>query len=257
MTTPNVPEVSRVDTSAMETPPKPEPTLPSEQQPQGEKLFAGKYKTVEAMEQGYKELEKKLGQKATPPAEPTKETPPAKQDPLKITSTPEQAVAAAGLDFEAFNKEFQETGELTAESYAKLEKAGIPKVMVDSYIAGQQAVLETVQARVFGYAGGQENYQAMLEWAASNLDKADIEAFNAAVARGPADQKFAVDALYTRYKGAVGSNPNLLKGGGAAPDAVGYASRAEMVADMKDPRYQNDPAYRAKVQAKIAKTTSF
>jgi hypothetical protein len=45
--------------------------------------------------------------------------------------------------------------------------------------------------------------------------------------------------------------------GSAGAANVGYASQAEMVRDMRDPKYNTDPAFRAKVEQKLSVTTAF
>ena len=56
----------------------------------------------------------------------------------------------------------------------------------------------------------------------------------------------AVRGLKASYQTAEGSDPNLLDGdgGGEGPTGGRYESQAEMTADMKDPRYKKDPAFR-------------
>jgi hypothetical protein len=244
-------DVQRV-TVTPETPDPDKVTLPSDQ-PEGSELLAGKFKTPEELVKGYKELEKKLGQRsAEPPKEQPKKTPNAE---LQIDEkAAEKAVAKAGLDMDVFANEFAETGELSEDSFAKLEGAGIPKAMVEGYIAGQKALAEATHARVKGYAGGEENYNAMISWAAENLSAEDIAAFNTAIAEGPSAQRLAVQGLAAQFQAEVGKNPQLLKGSTAPPAHGGYESAAQMHADMKDPRYKSDPAFRAKVMDKIKRS---
>jgi hypothetical protein len=83
----------------------------------------------------------------------------------------------------------------------------------------------------------------------------EVKAFNAAVIGTPAAQSLAISGLKARFEAAVGSDPSLVRGSAAAGGAgAGYQSRAEVTADMKDPRYKKDPAYRAAVQAKLSRS---
>lgn len=196
-----------------------------------------KFASVEAMAKAYAELEKKLG---TPPAAP-----------------PADPNATAGkLDFKAVSEEFAEKGELSAETYAALEKQGVTKDLADSFIAGQKAAGAAREAVVFAEAGGEDSYRKMVEWGAANFAPEEVELFNMALAGSQAAAKMAVAGLKQRYEASAGKPPNLLDGG-ASREAVGYESLAQMKADMKDPRYKSDPAFRAKVSAKLAQSTAF
>jgi len=95
---------------------------------EGEKLLAGKYKNVEELEKAYTELQSKLGKADAPSEEDT-----APVD----TNEAENAVEAAGLDFASLESEYDTQGELSEDSFKKLEQAGIPRSAVDQYIAGQ------------------------------------------------------------------------------------------------------------------------
>jgi len=227
-----------------------EPVLPSDEQTP--KLLAGKYKSPEDLEKGYLELSKKLGAPKADPA-PTK-------DPLKIEATADatKAVAKAGLDMEALSQEYQEKGELSAENLAALEAVGITKDVVDVYVEGQKALHERTIGKVHAIAGGPEQYAEVIEWAGANLDEASKLEFNEAVAGSPIVQKLAVENLVNKYLKANGQPPTgLLRGDAVVPPTSGYESRAQMTADMSDPRYAKDPAFRAKVEAKLIRTTAF
>lgn len=224
--------------------------LPSEQ-PQESGLLAGKFKTQEDLVKGYQELEKKLGQRPAP--EQPKPVEQKKSELAIDEKAAEKVVAKAGLDMNVFAQEFAENGELSEESFAKLENSGIPKAMVEQYIEGQKALAEATTARVQGYAGGAESYNQMIEWAASNLSQEDIQAFNQAITEGPSAQRLAVQGLYAEFSKQKGSEPKLLKGGVAASAGV-YANAEQMRADMKDPRYKTDPAFRAAVMDKAKRS---
>lgn len=198
-----------------------------------------------AMAKSYTELEKKLS---------TMEAVKAPADQAEADAQAQQASDALqlkGLDLNEFSKEFAEKGELTPESYEKLQKAGFPKELVDGFIAGQQAL--RAQQDEVGYAevGGKEAYKAMAEWASVNLTPAEREAYNKALMGGPESMKMAVRGLRDRYQQANGSDPKLL-GGNRGTSETAFQSRAEMTAAMKDPRYKKDPAYRAMVARKLA-----
>jgi roadblock/LC7 domain-containing protein len=208
-----------------------------------------------AWAQSYKELEQKQSQ--AKPVE-GQQAPVEGANGAATDDAAKAALESKGLKLDDFSAEFQKSGALSEDSYQKLEAAGIPKPMVDAYIAGQQALAAQVQAQGFEAAGGKEQFEQMVKWAATGLTPGEIAAYDAAVTGGSVDQmKLAVAGLRASYEAANGREPGLLGGKPGSGNAPGYASRAEMTTDMKDPRYGKDPAFRAKVEAKLAATTAF
>lgn len=186
--------------------------------------------------------------------EPQKE---AQKDPEEAQpGEAEKAVEAAGLDYSKLQSEW-ESGGLTEESYKALEKVGFSKEIVDQHIAGQEALAALHVMQAEEAAGGKEQLAAMQAWAKSGMSEAEITAYNKAVVGSKEEMTQAIRALRSRYEAEYGRAPGLLGGRAAESSQVGYASRAEMTADMRDPRYAKDPAFRAKVGAKVAATTAF
>jgi hypothetical protein len=192
---------------------------------------------VEALLESYKTLESSRSKPEDKPAEPPAE-PPADE-----TSDSASPVSKAA-------KEFEETGKLSEETFAELEKAGIDRATTEAYLSGIQAI----QQLAFVAAGGEEAYGQMIEWAGKNLTPAEIQAYDAAVgSNDPRVIAETVQALSTRYRANSRSEPDLVRGRGQPPSAVeGYRSKAEMTAAMSDPRYRTDPAYRQDVATRIA-----
>lgn len=171
----------------------------------------------------------------------------------------DEALKGTGLELATYEAEFAEKGELSEASYAALEKAGIPKAIVDQYIEGQKAVAATHEAEAYALVGGESNYQAMVTWASTTLTAEDKAAFNAAIGQGGAAAKLAISGLNAQFKATQGSAPKLL--GGFAPsggaDVAGFRSTHELTQAMADPRYSRDPAYRKDVEAKLAASNLF
>jgi len=251
--------IEKVDAvqAAVEKAANPDPApAPKAEKPEGipDKFWDAEKGEVRVAElaKSYTELEAMKGQKAEEkkPEEQATET---KTDEQKAA---EEAVNNAGLNFDELSAEFGSNGALSEESYAKLEKAGIPKAIVDSYIAGQQALGETITTQIMAPAGGAESYQEMVKWAADNLSHEEKVAFNKAVDSGDVAQaKLAVTGLAAKFKEANPDEGKLLKGkpSGASVDA--YESLAQLTADQKDPRYKKDPAFRKMVEQKLARST--
>lgn len=168
----------------------------------------------------------------------------------------EKAVEAAGLDYNALQAEW-EAGGLSEDSYKALEKVGFGKDIVDQHIAGLEALAELTIMHAAEAAGGREQLEAMQGWAKNVLSPAEIDSYNKAVSGSREDMTQAITALRSRYEAEYGRQPGLIGGRNAVAAVPGYSSRSEMTADMRNPQYSKDPAFRAKVASKIAATTAF
>lgn len=215
-------------------------------------LLAGKYKDVSELEKAYTELQSKMGQQSSEAQEeaPKEETP-------QVSDSVEEAketVENKGLDFDGLYNEYGENGNLSPETYSNLEQAGLSKEVVDSYIQGQEAIQQQQVNALQAEVGGESEYQAMIEWAGSNLSESEQDAFNATLDNAES-AKFAIQGLNARYKAA---NPNLIGGNrtsGGSNTSRGYTTKSEMMEAMSSPKYKVDHTYRAEVQRKVALST--
>ena len=224
-----------------------------------EKLYAGKYKSVDELEKGYAELQKAFSKRAEPNPQTQEEAKNTPEESLKISEeAAEETLEQRGLDIATFSKEFEETGVLSEDSYASLDKAGIPKDMVDAYIEGLQLKAQQLTTRVFDTAGGEEDYRKMVEWAKAGLSKEEQKVYNDTFESGDINKMvMAVKGLKASYEAEYGKQPRLLSGEASNSSAVGFSSKAEMIAAMSDQRYSKDPAYRKAVEAKISHSNLF
>jgi hypothetical protein len=207
-----------------------------------------KFKTVEEMAKAYSELETKQSQGT--PAEPAAATP-VETPPV----APEAELKSKGLDMAEFSGEFNKTGTLSEESYAKLLAAGYDKGLVDSYITGQQAVAAQYDNTILAAAGGSEAYSEMVSWAKIAMTPAEQGAYNAAISSGNlAQATLAVAGLQSKFTADHGTEPKLLGGRTTTQSQDVFESVAQVTEAMKDPRYQKDHAYRAKVQEKLGRS---
>ena len=217
-----------------------------------------KFASVEAMAQAYTALEQKMGK-------PEEQEAPAEPSEPETTSTPSnnanevsEVLDSAGLDFDVFQQEYNENGELSPDAYQALEEAGFPRSLVETYIQGQEALATSATNSMYEIAGGQEGYSQMMEWASNNLDPSEIEAYNATVDTGDEGiTRLAVQGLVARYRSEVGTEPSLVEGTTGATSGGRFESAAEVTAAMRDPRYQNDPAYRQRVAQMMARSSVF
>lgn len=200
-----------------------------------------KFKSAEDMAKAYSELEGKMSK--------GEEAPEAGEEAAR------EATEAAGLNFDEYSEEYAQNGELSEGTYQALAEAGIPQELVDQYIAGQEAQMNAHRDSIMTDVGGQETYDNMTEWAADTFSDTEIDTFNMAVNSGDANMtRMAVQGLKARYEASVGSEPSRMVSGEAPSGGSAYRSVAEMMTDMQDTRYHNDPAFRADVQAKLSRS---
>lgn len=221
-----------------------------EQQTERPEWLPEKFKSAEDMANAYSELEKKLGQPAS--EEQQEEEPQQTEETEDENDKPEagnynEAVVEASQEF------FQNDGQLSEETYQKLEKVGLPRDLVDSYAAGQQALLQSEEAQIKGVAGG--DYDQMAEWANEHLPSEEVDAFDEAVTSGSVQQaKLAVQGLYARYQNATGSRPKtLVQGSVSGTSTMPFKSMQELARAQSDPRYRSgDKAYHQEIDRRLA-----
>ena len=198
----------------------------------------------DAMAKSYNELEKK--QSGKPEVEP----------PVEEPKTADEAVEAAGLDMGKLTEEYDTNEGLTDDSYAALEAAGIPKATVDQYIQGQKALVSQAQNEAYSLTDGKEGYEAMSGWAKANLSAEELSNYNTQVnSPNSKVREMAIRGLHSQFSADSGEGKPLVHGGSTTSTTGGYGSRAQMIAAMQDSKYQSDPAYRAEVEAKLARSS--
>ena len=220
-------------------------------------LIGGKFKSQDDLLKAYEELQRKMssGEKEEPSEEPTEATEeaPEVEEEVEEVVTPEAITRASEL----FSKE----GKLNEESIEELSKMDT-RELIEAYVNFySQAQSEQAQAEISAeqvksvqsIAGGEQGYGELMQWASSNLDASEIDAFNSVANSGNvAALRFAVEALNTRRVSAEGYEAPLVSGRKSATGVKGYRSQAELSRDIADPRYQSDPAFRMDVEAKLA-----
>ena len=204
-----------------------------------------KFASAEDMAKSYAELEKRMGQGAK---EDTEEQPQEEEtnEDNQEAGNYNEAVVEASQEF------FQNDGQLSEETYQKLEQIGLPRDLVDSYAAGQQALMQSEESEIKGVAGGQ--YDQMAEWAREHLPEGELDAFDEAVTGGTVDQaKLAVQGLYARYQNATGAQPKLTQGSVTGTSTMPFKSMQELARAQADPRYRSgDKAYHEEIDRRLS-----
>jgi len=234
-----------------------------------ETLLAGKYKSEEdlakgvlealkksnegkSMEDIYKDLEKGIH---NPTKEP--ESLELEEDVDGEDSKPE----ITDREDDALQKYFEkyQQNNLTEDDYNKLSEKGFSKNFVDRYMKGMQSEVTEYQEKLYEVTDGAEGYNEMAEWAKANLDQAEKKAFNNILNSGDLHStRFAIEALYNRYKNVNPNEPNLLKGNKPSSSSSDmFESRQQLMDAISDSRYAKDPAYRKKVEQKLERSNIF
>ncbi len=165
----------------------------------------------------------------------------------------------AGVDFDKYASEFDQSGELSDEAKKTLtEKVGLPEQYVTDYFEGARARVELTELRTWLYAGGQQEYESLSEWAGANMSEADINAINEDFESLDGERvKSAVERMKSARAEKNGVEGDVVMGDTRSTETGNiYESRQQLADDLRNPKMKTDPAYRAAVNNKIARTQS-
>ena len=230
---------------------------------QQENLLAGKYKNAEELEKAYVELQRKIGEKSEPDTEEV-ESETETVDEESSEDAPEMSPVAE-LITSASDEYYKNDGKLTPETLEKFSSMS-SQDLVKAYLEVQDNlpqnsnedasdISDATVNEVKNYAGGEQAYQNMVNWASDNLDSKSIEAFDSIINTGSVDAiKLAVNGLKSQYQNAVGYEGEMISGKAPKTSKDVYRSQAELVAAMSDRRYDRDPAYRQDVIEKLSRS---
>ena len=226
-----------------------------------EGLLAGKYKNAEELESAYLSLQKKLGRNEEEYDYEESDEGYEEEEEGSDEEVSDYAPAISLIN-EASDEYYANNGALSEETisrFTEMSSQDLVNAYMEMYENGQvnnqapaQELSEAQVNSVMNAAGGEANYNQVIEWAASNLGDRQIDAFDSVVDSGnPAAIGIAFQGLQAAYQEANGYEGRMLQG--RAPSSAGevFRSQAELVAAMGDPRYDNDPAYRADVVEKL------
>ena len=201
-----------------------------------------------------KELQFNLDGRTKP--EPVEEEPELKQPQIEKNSENEVSdiVKSAGLDEMALEQKIKADGDLTAEDYAALANVGIPEGLARSYVENLNYRMQGERAAAYEYAGGEDNWSKMSEWAQSNMNEQEIDGLNKML--DSPDWRLAMDAMKSRMGPTLVENePSLVSGEQVTGSSIGYRSKDEMKQDMARPEYNSSAQFRQDVMKKIQSAT--
>ena len=245
---------------------------------QGEEAqkILGKFNSPEELAKAYQQLERKLGQprdRSIETAEP--EAPAAPQEYNRETSVNDYGEFLSDKFEEAQLNPYEmaaawERGDDVSSYVEKLTNTGIPKQVIEQYLARPEAqapaeggLTDSDVAELKGMVGGDRQFQQLSQWAAANLDPQELADYNAAVDSGNKGAiRWALRTLQARSADTGAREPELIGGGTASKTAV-FESQAEVIEAMNKTNdrgqrlYEVDSAYRRKVEKMLAASDVF
>ena len=227
-------------------------------QDEQDNLLAGKYKDAQELESAYIELQKKLGEKGSEAGEDAGDTDASKQeedkeDEEETKEDPPETNILEQLWEQSGNEKYDEA---TLEALSKTDPADLAKMHLQ-YRAenGPREISDADAKEIKGIVGGDTEYNEMLQWADKNLNKQEVDMFDAVMERGDAlSAFFAVRSLAYRWEDSKGYDGKMLTGTALKADGSQFRSQAEVVQAMSDPRYERDSAYRQDVMKKLERS---
>lgn len=181
-----------------------------------------KFESPQDLASAYSELETKLSSDDSPPA------------------------------FEEFQKEFDSEGSLGDGSYKKLDALGVPREMVDAYIAGVEATRDSETTAVYDMVGGKDSYEKIGAWVGANLPEGEVNTLNDMLVKGGESAKMATQLMQSRYESVHGKEASLVQANAASTSRASFASYHELMQAMGDPRYSKDPVYQKQVSDRLS-----
>ena len=167
-----------------------------------EGLLAGKYKDAQELEKAYMELEGKLGKKEEEP-EVAEESEEPEEEPDDVSFLDKLWDEAQG--------EFTDE---TMKELSSMDPKDLARMHLDYRNQNQRPqVTEQQVTQLKEVAGGEKEYESMINWANSTLTKQEIEMYDTVMEAGdPLGCFFAVQALKYRYDDASGVEGKMIRG---------------------------------------------
>lgn len=172
----------------------------------------------------------------------------------------EQAISAGLPEATAarIQAEYDESNELSPESYEALAKAGFSAGFVRSFIAGQEAMADKYVGSIVAYAGGQDKFNRTIAHLQGNSPDSVQMLYDAIESHNLVAVKEIINLANASQTKKFGKAPARTVTNVAKPAArtaqtavVGFESPAEMVTAMKDARYGRDKVYTSQVEQKV------
>lgn len=175
--------------------------------------------------------------------------------------TVEEVAEAAGLNVDAIKEEFLNAGgsisQETRDSIVKaMETTGITADEVDNYFRGQQAIRENMELKVMMAVGGEESWNELKGWAATNLSQEELNAYNALTEGGDeANLIKAAKLLQTQMRQSSNTGGQRVKAtSGSVPSGPLFRSMKELAAAQSQPGFASSPTMQEEVRQRLIRS---
>ena len=210
---------------------------------EGRTFYGGKYQSLSDLENAHKELEQKLGSHT------------ASRSQMSVADI----LTSAGLENEDVVTNWQEHGELSEDQYGQFAKAGYNKDLVNTFLAGQQAMALgsqdgqiAIQNNAAAMAGGEDELQNLLAWASTQYPEGRVEKMNERL-RSAAEYEGVIKEILYDYRQATASGftAPLVTGQAMPNTASGYETVADLAQAIRQSR---DKGMTEAIKRRIANT---
>jgi hypothetical protein len=210
-----------------------------------------------------KSLSDKLMEEGDKPQDKPEDKPEDKKPEDKKEDEVVKTLKDKGVDVDAMSERFWKTGEvdtkdreLLVPELDKLFGEGKGEKMLETFATNQKLAAAYVETKLYEPLGGKEQGEAMVEWATKNLSVEQRKAIKTLWDGDTLDSQVEGSRLLkTLYEAKNGKQPTVvLNGDVPSVSADAYQSMEQVTQDMGDKRYKDDPAFRAQVQAKLARS---
>lgn len=201
-------------------------------------------------------------------AVPAKEEIPVVPEVLKIPEkkaeeTPKvEPQVATEDDWKQWTVEFATKNDLSPETLDTIKKkTNLPESIINEYMIGQKAKLEIAYSKAAELIGGKDQLAKMFDWASKNLTQAEQNSINQNLASPAWDiALYGLQAKYAKATGTSKAAEPKQTAKGQVPIAstqqsiVAYQTKREFMAERNNPKFNNDPKFRAYVEQRMMKT---
>ena len=162
------------------------------------------------------------------------------------TKPKEDTQQAGSFNVKKFEAEYATTGKLSEESYNELAKLGFSKRDVDIYVNGQKEIARNFTNTLYEKVGGEQAYAELVQWSASNLDKATIERYNEAVSNNDRETIMSLVefAKFKKEGTTTNTKPNRISGDSSdVPAFAPFKDKTEWQRATANKNYGKDVKY--------------
>jgi hypothetical protein len=177
----------------------------------------------------------------------------------KEAPKPTEAQMATKIDYrEMISKHIEEEGGLTDDDFKSMESQGLDKDHFLMMAEAQKTIMLKNNDTLYAFVGGRDNYESLKTFANEHLSEGEIQGYNSALRSG--NMKLAemavlgLNAMAERERGRAPQERLTADGGAQGSNDQAYSDQQSLIKDMNSRQYRNDPAFKATVDARRAKS---